>query len=101
MPCCVPRHQSVYLTVTPRHGSTATIDYRIRYHFQPEPTDPFPMARDGIWSVICVDDLADILRRTPERFPDYALTALGNSPKRAGNWQHFLGLGEDQDPCTV
>ena len=83
-----------------RHVGQA-IDYRIRYHFQPEPTHPFPMARDGIWSVTCVDDLADILRRTPERFPDYTLTAWGGTPDRDGNWEHFRDLGEDQDPCTV
>ena len=51
------------------------IDYRTRHHFQPSQADPIPMARDGIWAVTCVDDLPDALRRTPERFPDYALTA--------------------------
>ncbi len=77
------------------------IDYRIRIHFRPGPADPFPMARDGIWAVTHIDDLADILRRTPGRFPDYTLTAWGSTPDRAGNWEHFRDLGEDQDPCTV
>ena len=77
------------------------IDYRIRLHFQPVPTDPYAMARDGIWAVTHIDDLADILRRTPERFPDYALTAWGDTPDRTGNWQHFLDQDEDQDPCTI
>lgn len=77
------------------------IDYRIRHHFQPGPADPYPMAREGIWMVTGVDDLADILRQRPERFPDYALTMLGDSPDRAGSWQHFLDQDTDHGPCTV
>ena len=77
------------------------IDHRIRFHFQPGSGDPYPMARDGIWAVTHIDDLADILQNTPERFPGYALTAWGDTPDRAGNWQHFLDQDEDRDPCTI
>ena len=77
------------------------IDYRIRYHFQPTQADPFPMARDGIWTVTRIDDLADLLRRTPDRFPDYALTAIGEYPGRTGDWQHFLDRDTDDESCTV
>ena len=77
------------------------IDYRIRYHFQPAQADPIPMARDGIWAVTHIDNLTDILRRTPDRFPDYALTAFGDSPDRPGDWQHFFDHDTDEDSCTV
>ena len=77
------------------------IDYRIRHHFQPSHADPIPMARDGIWAVTCIDDLPDALRRTPERFPDYALTAHGAYSDRTGDWQHFRDHDTDEESCTV
>ena len=95
--CLLDRHTPGWL-----HSYVGqAIDYRIRLHFRPGPTDLFPMARDGIWAVTHIDDLADILQRTPERFPDYALTRYGDTPDRTGNWQHFLDQDEDQDPCTI
>ena len=95
--CLLDREAPAWL-----HGHVGqAIDYRIRFHFQPGPADPFPMAREGIWSVTSVDDLADILRRTPERFPGYTRTALGDAPDSASNWQRFRDHDEDHEPCTL
>ena len=59
------------------------------------------MARGGIWAVTHPDDLIEVLGRSPDRFPDYALTAIGDVPDRAGDWQHFLDHNTDEHSCTV
>lgn len=66
------------------------IDYRIRYHFENTDFDQFTMAREGIWAVTRIDDLAHALETDPLRFPDYMKTAFGDTPEPDEDWDHFL-----------
>ena len=71
-----------------KHCAVADLDVtgsRIHIHFQPESVDRYPMAQGGTRAVTHIDHLANILQRTPERFPDFGLTLLGDTPSRTGN----------------
>ncbi len=70
------------------------IDYRIRYHFGNTDFDRFTMAREGIWAVTRIDDLAHALQTDPLRFPGYRKTAFGDAPEPNGDWNHFIDTGD-------
>lgn len=71
------------------------IDYRIRYHFGDTDFDQFTMAREGIWAVTRIDDLAHALETDPLRFPGYMKTSFGNVPEQDEDWDFFLDTKDD------
>ncbi len=77
------------------------IDYRIRYHFAITPAERMTMAREGAWMVADTDDVIHELRKSPSRFPDYTVTALGAAPDGEEDWQHFFENETDEGHFTI
>lgn len=63
------------------------IDYRIRLHFARFQSEHLKMAREGAWAVARLDDFIGLLRTSPSRFPDYAVTPFGAVPSGSADWK--------------
>ena len=63
------------------------IDYRIRLHFARFQSEHLKMALEGAWAVTRLDDFIGLLRTSPSRFPDYAVTPFGAAPSGSADWK--------------
>lgn len=77
------------------------VDYRIRLHFACQPVETMTMAWEGAWAVTQMEDLAHALRRSPSRFPDHRITALGGAPDSGEEWQHLADIETEDGDVTI
>ena len=80
------------------------VDYRIRLHFASQPVETMTMAREGAWAITQIEDpvdLAHALRRSPSRYPDHKITALGDAPDAGEDWEYFADIETEDGDVTI
>lgn len=95
--CCLDEDAPAWV-----HGLIGhAVDYRIRLHFANQPVEIMTMAWEGAWTVTQMEDLAHTLRKSPSRFPDRRINALGDAPDAGEDWQHLADFETEDGDVTI